>query len=37
MSGFIRALTADSESFVSDVPKMINICHQQLACFDIRE
>jgi len=35
MFGFITVLTADCESVVTDIPKMVNICHQQLACFDI--
>jgi len=37
MSGFIAALTADCESVVPDIPKMVNICRQQLACFVIRD
>jgi hypothetical protein len=37
MSMFITALNADCESVVSDIPKLVNICHQQLACFDIRD
>ena len=37
MSGPITTLTADCESVVSDIPKMFNICHQKLACFDIRD
>jgi hypothetical protein len=35
-SGFITELTTDCESFVSDILKILNICHQHLACFDIR-
>jgi len=37
MPAFITALTTDCESVVSDIPKMVNICQQQLACFDIRD